>query len=108
MFGRGRGPRLGSIYSFLGTWLFLSLFFPMYRLGSLLLTLGAGLAVAYLFGRAAGRRSRDREVREAREKEKAHRKTVDTTVRKVGEQQAAPKEEPQKKVIEKMTRMLRV
>ena len=61
MFGRGRGPRLGSIYSFLGTWLFLSLFFPMYRLGSLLLTLGAGLAVAYLFGRAAGRRSRDRE-----------------------------------------------
>ena len=101
MFGRGRGPRLGSIYSFLGTWLFLSLFFPMYRLGSLLLTLGAGLAVAYLFGRAAGRRSRDREVREAREKEKAHRKTVDTTVRKVGEQQAAPKEEPQKRVIEK-------
>ncbi len=98
MFGRGRGPRLGSIYSFLGTWLFLSLFFPMYRLGSLLLTLGAGLAVAYLFGRAAGRRSRDREVRE---KEKAHRKTVDTTVRKVGEQQAAPKEEPQKRVIEK-------
>ena len=86
MFGRGRGPRLGSIYSFLGTWLFLSLFFPMYRLGSLLLTLGAGLAVAYLFGRAAGRRSRDREVRETREKEKAHRKTVDTTVRKVGEQ----------------------
>lgn len=62
MFGRGRGPRLGSIYSFLGTWLFLSLFFPMYRLGSLLLTLGAGLAVAYLFGRAAGRRSRDREI----------------------------------------------
>ena len=93
MFGRGRGPRLGSIYSFLGTWLFLSLFFPMYRLGSLLLTLGAGLAVAYLFGRAAGRRSRDREVRETLEKEKAHRKTVDTTVRKVGEQQAAPKEE---------------
>ena len=101
MFGRGRGPRLGSIYSFLGTWLLLSLFFPMYRLGSLLLTLGAGLAVAYLFGRAAGRRSRDREVRETREKEKAHRKTVDTTVRKVGEQQAAPKEEPQKRVIEK-------
>ncbi len=98
MFRLGRGPRLGSIYSFLGTWLFLSLFFPMYRLGSLLLTLGAGLAVAYLFGRAAGRRSRDQEVRE---KEKAHRKTVDTTVRKVGEQQAAAKEEPQKRIIEK-------
>ena len=29
MFGRGRGPRLGSIYIFLGTWLFLSLFFPI-------------------------------------------------------------------------------
>ena len=82
MFGRRRGPRPGSIYSFLATWLFLSLFFPMYRLGSLLLTLGAGLAVAYLFGRAVGRRSGQRE---AGAKEKAPRKTVDTTVRKVGE-----------------------
>ena len=90
MFGRRRGPRPGSIYSFLATWLFLSLFFPMYRLGSLLLTLGAGLAVAYLVGRAAGRRSSQRE---SGEKEKAPRKTVDTTVRKVGEQ-AGTKEQP--------------
>ena len=57
MFGRRRGPRPGSIYSFLITWLFLSIFFPMYRLGSLLLALGAGLAVAYFFGLAAGKRS---------------------------------------------------
>ena len=97
MFGRRRGPRPGSIYSFLATWLFLSLFFPMYRLGSLLLTLGAGLAVAYLFGRAAGRRS---SRRESGEKEKAPRKTVDTTVRKVGEQ-AEPKQQAQPKPAEK-------
>ena len=97
MFGRRRGPRPGSIYSFLATWLFLSLFFPMYRLGSLLLTLGAGLAVAYLFGRAAGRRS---SRRESGEKEKAPRKTVDTTVRKVGEQ-AEPRQQAQPKPAEK-------
>ena len=97
MFGRRRGPRPGSIYSFLATWLFLSLFFPMYRLGSLLLTLGAGLAVAYLVGRAAGRRSRQRE---SGEKEKAPRKTVDTTVRKVGEQ-AEPRQQAQPKPAEK-------
>ena len=97
MFGRRRGPRPGSIYSFLATWLFLSLFFPMYRLGSLLLTLGAGLAVAYLVGRAAGRRSRQRE---SGEKEKTPRKTVDTTVRKVGEQ-AEPRQQAQPKPAEK-------
>ena len=97
MFGRRRGPRPGSIYSFLATWLFLSLFFPMYRLGSLLLTLGAGLAVAYLVGRAAGRRSGQRE---SGEKEKAPRKTVDTTVRKVGEQAKAG-QQPQPKPAEK-------
>jgi len=97
MFGRRRGPRPGSIYSFLATWLFLSLFFPMYRLGSLLLTLGAGLAVAYLVGRAAGRRSSQRE---SGEKEKAPRKTVDTTVRKVGEQ-AEPRQQVQPKPAEK-------
>ena len=97
MFGRRRGPRPGSIYSFLATWLFLSLFFPMYRLGSLLLTLGAGLAVAYLVGRVAGRRSRQRE---SGEKEKAPRKTVDTTVRKVGEQ-AEPRQQAQPKPAEK-------
>ena len=97
MFGRRRGPRPGSIYSFLITWLFLSIFFPMYRLGSLLLALGAGLAVAYFFGLAAGKRSGKRE---SRRREKVQRKTVDTTVRKVGEQ-AAPKEEPQVKAVEK-------
>ena len=97
MFGRRRGPRPGSIYSFLATWLFLSLFFPMYRLGSLLLTLGAGLAVAYLFGRAAGKRSSQRE---SGEKEKAPRKTVDTTVRKVGDQ-AATGQQAQPKPAEK-------
>lgn len=101
MFGRRRGPRPGSIYSFLATWLFLSLFFPMYRLGSLLLTLGAGLAVAYLVGRAAGRRSSQRE---AGVKEKAPRQTVDTTVRKVGEPavaKAAPQAQEQPKPAEK-------
>lgn len=84
MFRRGRRPRSGSIYSFAITWLVLSLFFPMYRLGSLILTLGIGLLVAYLFGLAAGRRS---SVKEKAAEDKPARKTVDTAVRKVGEQQ---------------------
>ncbi|MCR5088110.1 MAG: 5-bromo-4-chloroindolyl phosphate hydrolysis family protein [Oscillospiraceae bacterium] len=84
MFRRRRGPRARSIYSFLVTWLVLSAFFPMYRLSGLLLTGGLGLLVAYLVGRAAGRREKQEEKTEkAAPAEK--RKTVDTTVRKVGE-----------------------
>lgn len=85
MFGRGRRPRSGSIYSFAITWLILSLFFPMYKLGSLILTLGIGLLVAYLFGLAVGKQSRKSDKKM---EEKTARKTVDTTVRKVGEEQA--------------------
>ena len=95
MFRRRRGPGLGSIYSFLFTWLFLSMFFPLYRLSGLLLVLGLALGVAYLVGVAAGKRSTGK-------KEKAPRKTVDTTVRKVGEQTAeAPSAKPQVKPAEK-------
>ena len=99
MFRRGRRPGAGSIYSFIVTWIFLSLFLPMYHLGSILLTLGAGLAVAYLVGRAAGKRSA-----ESRQKKKAKeytpRKTVDTTVRKVGED-ATPKAKAEEAQVEK-------
>ena len=84
MFRRGRRPKSGSIYSFAITWLILSLFFPMYRLGSLILTLGIGLLVAYLVGLAVGKQTGRKEKTE---EEKSDRKTVNTTVRKVGEQQ---------------------
>lgn len=95
MFRRRRGPGTGSIYSFLVTWIILSFFFPMYRLGSLLLTLGIGLAVAFFVGLAAGRRSAEQS---SRQREKTPRKTVDTTVRKVGEQvEEKPKEKPVEK-----------
>ena len=93
MFRRGRRPGSGSIYSFIVTWLILSMFLPMYRLGSLLLALAAGLAVAFLIGRASGKRS----IRQNQEvKQNNVRKTVDTTVRKVGEQPAEQVKEPVK------------
>ena len=88
MFRRGRRPGSGSIYSFIITWLILSFFFPMFELGSLLLALGTGLLVAFLFGRAVGRKSE-----RSKHQEKNRRKTVDTTVRKVGEQEK-PAEKP--------------
>ena len=91
MFRRGRRPGSGSIYSFIITWLFLSFFFPMFELGSILLVLGAALLVAFLVGRAVGRRSE-----RSNRREKARRKTVDTTVRKVGEE-----EKPAEKPVEK-------
>ena len=97
MFGRGRRPRTGSIYSFLLTWLILSFFFPMYELGSLLLVLGFGLVVAFLVGRASGRLSEKKNSEKSKANTKTpSRKTVDTTVRKVGEA-----EKPQEKPIQK-------
>lgn len=84
MFRRRRGPRPGSIYSFIITWLILSFFFPMYELSSLLLVLGLGLAVAFLVGRASGRKAAE-SARQEKSAGKTKRQTVDTTVRKVGE-----------------------
>ena len=89
MFGRGRRPRSGSIYGFIITWLFLSMFFPMYEMGSILLGLGGGLLVAFLIGRAAGLRAGRKEKEQRHEENRqAARKTVDTRVRNVGEQAA--------------------
>ena len=89
MYNRRRRRRSGSIYSFIVTWLVLSMFFPMYELTSILTTLGLGLGVAFLFGRAAGKH--DAQQEQARtEAQKAARKTVDTTVRKVGETAQKP------------------
>ncbi|MBQ9663259.1 MAG: 5-bromo-4-chloroindolyl phosphate hydrolysis family protein [Oscillospiraceae bacterium] len=95
MFRRGRGPRTGSIYSFLFTWLILSFFFPMYRLGSLLLVFGSALAIAFFAGRAFGKLS-EKKNRSSSGKKSSARKTVDTTVRKVGEAEK-PKEKPVEK-----------
>ncbi len=82
MFRRRRGP--GSIYSFIVTWLILSFFFPMYELYGILIVLGLALLAAFLFGRAtAGRSSKNKA-----QAEQPPRKTVDTTVRKIGEQPA--------------------
>ena len=90
MFGRRRGPGSGSIYSFLVTWLVLSMFFPMYELGSLLTALGLGLGAAFLFGRISGRQA---EKKKNEKKAEPEVKKVDTTVRNIGEKLAAPKEE---------------
>ena len=65
------------------------MFFPMYELTSILTTLGLGLGVAFLFGRAAGRHDAQQEQAKA-EAQQAARKTVDTTVRKVGEKAQKP------------------
>ena len=93
MYNRRRRRRSGSIYSFIVTWLVLSMFFPMYELTSILTTLGLGLGVAFLFGRAAGRQAAKEEQAKAQQvqSQAGGRKTVDTTVRKVGEAQKAPK-----------------
>ena len=89
MYNRRRRRRSGSIYSFIVTWLVLSMFFPMYELTSILTTLGLGLCVAFLFGRAAGRHDAQQEQAKT-EAQQAARKTVDTTVRKVGEKAPQP------------------
>ncbi len=89
MFGRRRGPRAGSIYGFIITWLILSMFNPMYELGGILLALGGGLLVSFLIGRMSGMRAAKKEKQtEQEENRNTARKTVDTTVRKVGEQPA--------------------
>ena len=84
MFRRGRRPGSGSIYSFLLTWLVLSFFFPMFELGSILLVLAIGFLVAFLVGRASVKKERNNKKSEESHSKSA-RKTVDTTVRKVGE-----------------------
>ncbi|MBO7372801.1 MAG: 5-bromo-4-chloroindolyl phosphate hydrolysis family protein [Oscillospiraceae bacterium] len=93
MYNRRRRRRSGSIYSFIVTWLVLSMFFPMYELTSILTTLGLGLGVAFLFGRATGRQAAKEEQAKTQQTQSqaSGRKTVDTTVRKVGEAQKAPK-----------------
>ena len=93
MYNRRRRRRSGSIYSFIVTWLVLSMFFPMYELTSILTTLGLGLGVAFLFGRATGRQAAKEEQAKTQQAQSqaSGRKTVDTTVRKVGEAQKAPK-----------------
>ncbi|MBP5744063.1 MAG: 5-bromo-4-chloroindolyl phosphate hydrolysis family protein [Oscillospiraceae bacterium] len=93
MYNRRRRRRSGSIYSFIVTWLVLSMFFPMYELTSILTTLGLGLGVAFLFGRATGRQAAKEEQAKTQQAQSqaSDRKTVDTTVRKVGEAQKAPK-----------------
>ena len=89
MFRRRRGP--GSIYSFIVTWLILSFFFPMYELYGILIVFGLALLAAFLFGRATAGRSANSKT----EADPSSRKTVDTTVRKIGEQPAEKK--PEKK-----------
>lgn len=89
MFNRRRRRRSGSIYSFIITWLVLSMFFPMYELSSILTVLGLGLGAAFLFGRLSGRQAEKQVQEQAQaQQETARRKTVDTTVRKVGEKAA--------------------
>jgi hypothetical protein len=89
MFNRRRRRRSGSIYSFIITWLVLSMFFPMYELGSIRTVLGLGLGAAFLFGRLSGRQAEKQAQEQAQaQQETARRKTVDTTVRKVGEKAA--------------------
>lgn len=89
MFNRRRRRRSGSIYSFIVTWLVLSMFFPMYELSSILTVLGLGLGAAFLFGRLSGRQAEKQAQEQAQaQQETAMRKTVDTTVRKVGEKAA--------------------
>ena len=89
MFQRGRRPGSRSIYSFLITWLIFSAFFPMYELYGLLLALGASLLVAFLVGLVFGRSTSNKQEN----KTPVEKKTVDTSVRKVGEvPQAKPAE----------------
>ena len=89
MFRRRRRTGARSIYSFLITWLILSMIFPMYELSSLLITLGLGLGVAYLVGRVSGKQAarKEQEQEQAQKQQEAERvQPVDTRVRNIGEQ----------------------
>ena len=92
MFRRRRWRSSSSIYSFLITWLILSAFFPLYKLGTLLFAFALALGVAFLVGHISGRKSA---VKEKQKSAAPAPKPVDTTVRKVGETPAA-KPEPKK------------
>ena len=85
---RRSGPR--SIYSFLITWIIFSAFFPLYEIWGLMLTLGAGLGIAYLVGRAAAKKEAAQEAPRQEVKE-APKKTTYQQVQEQIKQETAPK-----------------
>ena len=77
-----RRSGLRPIYSFLITWIIFSAFFPLYEIWGLLLALGAGLGIAYLFGRASAKN----EAADQKKAEAAKTEQKKTTYQQVQEQ----------------------
>ena len=95
-YNRRRPGRLRSIYSFLITWIIFSAFFPLYEVWGLLLALGAGLGIAYLFGRASAKKEAA-ENEAAAKKEEVKEQPKKTTYRQIQEENKQKEQEVQKK-----------
>ena len=91
-----RRSRLRSIYSFLITWIIFSAFFPLYEVWGLLLALGAGLGMAYLFGRASAKKEAA-EAQAAEKKEEVKEPPKKTTYQQIQEENKKKEQEAQKK-----------
>ena len=72
---RNRRPGgVGSIYSFIVTWLVLSMFLPLYRVWGLFFTGGAALGMAWLFGRLSGKNAAAAEKNKRERREQSEKK----------------------------------
>ena len=90
---RRRSP-LSSVYSFLITWLILSAFFPLYRLGGLLLAAGLSGVVAYAIGKIVGRNQSAEEKQEAPRQQAAPNTTSARKKAQAPSAAASPAAEP--------------
>ena len=83
MNNRGRNNRpLAPIYVFAIVWLFSSIFFPLYELWGLLLTLGLCIGGAFIAGRASAKRAQRKE-----------KEAVEEAARKAAEEAKSPKKQ---------------
>jgi 5-bromo-4-chloroindolyl phosphate hydrolysis protein len=87
-----RRSGLRSIYSFIITWIIFATFFPLYEIWGLLLALGAGLGIAYLFGRASAKKDVNEQPAAVQKQEvrEAPRKTTYQQMQEEARQKAQP------------------
>ena len=77
-------------YTFALSWLFLSAFLPMFRLSTLLLSLGLCGGISYLLGRSHGKKERDEAEEARRARVEAAQVKPQYTSQRVQQQQAGP------------------
>lgn len=92
-----RSP-LSSLISFAITWAILSEIFPLYELWGLLLTVGLGAFVAFLVGRAVGKREASSGAEKKTSKKTTSKKTASSVTKTEAAKpvQEAPKPAPKK------------